>query len=46
MEDQVDAIKQALQSQATKISDHFKSEHAKILLNFAELEFKLLRLGG
>jgi len=43
---QVNAINQALLSQVAKISDHFKSEHAKILLDFATLEFKLLRLGS
>jgi len=45
-EAQLNAIHQALQSLMDKLTDHFKSGRMRILFEFAELEFKLLRLSS
>jgi hypothetical protein len=42
---QVNDINQALQSLMAKLTDHFRSAYMEILIEFAKLEFKLLRLG-
>lgn len=40
---QEDAFYVALRTQATTIADHYKWLHAQALLDFARLEFRLLR---
>jgi hypothetical protein len=43
---QIEAINAALQAQAEAIAGQLKTEHGQTLLEFAKLEFQLLRLGG
>jgi hypothetical protein len=44
--EQLSAIDQALLTQAAEITQRFKAEHAATLVEFAKLEFQLLRLQG
>ena len=43
-DEQHEAIRNALQAQATEIARHFKIEHSATLLEFLKLEFELVRL--
>jgi hypothetical protein len=43
-EEQLESINLALQAQAVEISNHLKIEHAATLIEFAKLEFELVRL--
>lgn len=43
-DEQHEAIRLALQAQAVEIASHFKIEHSVTLLEFAKLEFELVRL--
>lgn len=41
--EQLEAIDDALQAQVLAITDHYKTENAQTLLDFAALEFQLMR---
>jgi len=43
-DEQLEAIQDVLQAQTVEIANHFKIEHAATLLEFAKLEFELVRL--